>query len=372
MEKIHLKKDTEEVASPFFQLVLMPLLRYKRMTYTVVSVSLTVTLIYCLLISNWYTSTATILPSGGGGLSSLSSLAVGSLAELGLGSMMQADENSSTLYPKILKSRYISEKILQQKFNFQYEQNQYSITLYDYLKMENIDKAIEKLNRLVSINVDIQTGLIRLSVMTEYPEFSAAIVHAYLDALNEYNVTNRISKARANKDFIEKRLFEVNAELNTAETKLKEFQNKNRNYLASSDPELRQEHFRYQRDVTIKEAVMVELTKRYEMARVEAARDLPIVQVLDHGSVPIQKTKPKRSIYMLGALFGSLFVSIILSLWFEIARKRKIAYSFNQILSSPELEINRFEEKLIDTTSRTVNRIKGKLEKTDRKSVSTK
>ena len=120
MEKIHLIKNTETIASPFFQSVLLPLLRYKRMTYTVVTTTLMVTLVYCLLIPNWYTSTATILPtSGGGGLSGLSSLA-GSLADMGLGSMMQADENSSALFPKILKSRLLSEKVLNHQFYFNF------------------------------------------------------------------------------------------------------------------------------------------------------------------------------------------------------------------------------------------------------------
>ena len=364
MEKIHLKNNQEEVASPFFNSVLMPLLRYKRMTYTIVSVTLTVTLIYCFLISNWYTSTATILPTGGsGGLSSLTSLA-------GLGSVMSADENSSALYPKILSSRLLSEKIINKRYDFKFENEPYSMTLFEYINADNIDKAKEKLDKLVTVDVDMRTGVLRLSVMTEYPEFSAAIVHTYLDELNDYNVNHRQSKAQANKQFIATRLDEVSIELTNAENSLKEFQNKNLNYASSNDPTLRQMHMQHQREVTIKEAVMLELTKRFEMARIEAARDLPVVQVIDNGSVPIVKTKPSRTIYMLAALFGSLFFSAILSLWFDIARKRKLSVMFNNVITSPELEINMVEEKILSTTTKTVNRLKSAIEKTDRMSVS--
>ncbi len=115
---------------------------------------------------------------------------------------------------------------------------------------------------------------------------------------------------------------------------------------------------------------MLELTKRFEMARIEAARDLPVVQVIDNGSVPIVKTKPSRTIYMLAALFGSLFFSAILSLWFDIARKRKLSVMFNNVITSPELEINMVEEKILSTTTKTVNRLKSAIEKTDRMSVS--
>ncbi len=369
MEKIHLKKNAETVASPFFQSVMLPLLRYKRMTYTIVTATLMVTLVYCLLIPNWYTSTATILPtSGSGGLSGLSSFA-GSLADLGLGTMMQADENSSALFPKILKSRLISEKILNHQFDFNFENQKQSMTLAEYINADNRDKEIKKLNKLITINVDKSTGVIRLSAMTEYPELSALVVHTYLDELNDYNMNNRTSKAQENKNFIENRLTGVIAELYTVEEKLKTFQNNNRNYLASSDPTLRQEHLRLQRQVSIKEAVMLQLTKQFELARVEAAKDIPIVRVIDKGSVPIMKTKPSRTIYMFMALIGSIIFSVILSLSFELFQKREISKQMNNILLSPEVEMNKFEKKIFQRTTNRMNNKENKIENIDRTSV---
>ena len=369
MDKIHLKKQPENNASPFFQSVLLPLLRYKRMTYTIVCATLLFTLVYCLIIPNWYTSTATILPtSGGSGLSGLSSFA-GSLADLGLGAMMQADENSSAMFPKIIKSRYISDKILDRTYQFNFENKKYSMTFDEYINQDNRDKAIEKLDNLVSIATDKSTGVLKLSVITEYPELSAQVVNAYLDELNDYNVNHRKSKAQENKNFIESRLKEVSTELATAEEKLKEFQEQNRNYNSSSDPALRQEYTNLQREATVKESVMLELTKRFELARVDAAKDLPIVRVIDKGSVPLVKTKPSRTIIMFMALISSLFASVILSLWFEIVRKRGLTNQFNTLLASPEIEMNKFEERVLKSTTHTLNRLKNTIEKTDRTSV---
>lgn len=369
MDKIHLKKQPENNASPFFQSILLPLLRYKRMTYTIVSTTLVFTLIYCLLIPNWYTSTATILPtSGGSGLSGLSSFA-GSLADLGLGAMMQADENSSAMFPKILKSRYLSDKILDRTFQFNYNGKAYNMTFDQYIAQENRDKAIEKLNKLVSIATDKSTGVLKLSVITEYPELSAQVVNAYLEELNDYNVNHRQSNAQENKNFIQGRLAEVSDELKTAEENLKEFQIQNRNYASSSDPSLRQEYTKLQREATIKESVMLELTKRYELARVDAAKDLPIVRVIDKGSVPLVKTKPSRTIIMFMALLGSLFASALLSLWFEIIRKRNLSTQLSTLLESPEIDMNKFEERVIKSTTYTLNRLKNSIEKTDRTSV---
>jgi uncharacterized protein involved in exopolysaccharide biosynthesis len=61
------------------------------------------------------------------------------------------------------------------------------------------------------------------------------------------------------------------------------------------------------RNVRIEEAVYESLTKQYEMAKVEEARDVPSVRVLDQAEVPEVKSSPKRTrIVLLGFLFGAL------------------------------------------------------------------
>ena len=119
MDRMTLKKTSGEAPSPFWDSFVLPLLRYRQMTYTVVGVTVAVALLYCLIIPNQYTSTATILPtSANDQLSELKDLAAGSLGELGLGSMMQAQENSSALYPRVLTSRLISENVLRRSYEF--------------------------------------------------------------------------------------------------------------------------------------------------------------------------------------------------------------------------------------------------------------
>ncbi|MEW6411341.1 MAG: GNVR domain-containing protein [Candidatus Zixiibacteriota bacterium] len=353
MDRMTLKKISGEAPSPFWDSFVLPLLRYRQMTYTVVGVTVAVALLYCLIIPNQYTSTATILPtSANDQLSELKDLAAGSLGELGLGSMMQAQENSSALYPRVLTSRLISENVLRRSYEFTDGDEEISMTLEDYVDAGNIDRNITALSGLVGIDVDRRTGVISLSVTTEYPKLSAAVVHAYLDELEDYNINYRQSKARDNEQFVATRLDEVKTELKQAEETLSAFQYKNMNYMNASDPQLQQELARLQRDVTVKEGVFLALTKKHELAKVEAAKDVPIVQVLDRGSVPLVKSSPRRSLYMMGALFGSLFFSILLSLWLDLSAKRRFRASLERVITAPELKMNRLESKLVSRASR--------------------
>jgi capsule polysaccharide export protein KpsE/RkpR len=61
----------------------------------------------------------------------------------------------------------------------------------------------------------------------------------------------------------------------------------------------------------IDEAVYELLTKQYEIARLEEARDVPTAQVLDPPVVPEKKTKPHRFYIMLGGMCFSLVSGIV-------------------------------------------------------------
>jgi len=72
------------------------------------------------------------------------------------------------------------------------------------------------------------------------------------------------------------------------------------------------------RRTKVEEAVFETLTKQYEMARVEEAREVPTVKVLDAADVPEKKSFPPRLIIML---FGTLFVAAMGAVWI-LASKR--------------------------------------------------
>jgi capsule polysaccharide export protein KpsE/RkpR len=74
------------------------------------------------------------------------------------------------------------------------------------------------------------------------------------------------------------------------------------------------------RHTKVEEAVFETLTKQYEMARVEEAREVPTVKVLDVADVPERKSFPPRLIIMV---FGTLFVLAVSSVGILAAERWK-------------------------------------------------
>ncbi len=90
----------------------------------------------------------------------------------------------------------------------------------------------------------------------------------------------------------------------------------------SKVPELQLEYVRKEREVKYHEALFDMLSRQYEAARLDEARDAPLLQVLDEASYPDTKSAPKRAYYMLG---GLLFGFIVSSIW-VLSRERIHAF----------------------------------------------
>ena len=76
------------------------------------------------------------------------------------------------------------------------------------------------------------------------------------------------------------------------------------------------------REMLVEEAIYESLTKQYEMAKVEEARDLPTVRVLDQADLPERKSSPKRTLIVLGGTFlsGMLACALVLTMdWWSVS-----------------------------------------------------
>jgi tyrosine-protein kinase Etk/Wzc len=72
-------------------------------------------------------------------------------------------------------------------------------------------------------------------------------------------------------------------------------------------PEAGLEYTRRLREVKYRETLYELFAKQYEAARIDEAKESPVIQVVDRAVIPDKKTAPKRSIYLiLGVLLGSI------------------------------------------------------------------
>ncbi len=292
------------------------LLRHRTLLLIGTVATMVVVAVYSLMISNRYTSRASILPTGTvDQMSELKSLA-------GISSIMMSEENSSALFPVILRSELVRDALLAQTYSFQHKRQSVELTLTEYFDTAERDQLRHELGEITTITADKKTGVIELTVETRYPGLSQAVLQAYIEHLERYNLHKRRSQARNNAQYLARQLEQATDELTAIEDSLCAFQLANANWSMTSDPEILRELGRLQREVEIKNTTRLYLVQQLESAKLEAQKDVPIVRILDHPSRPTRKSGPSRSrMVFFGGLGAFLFLSFYL-IGYEIFTRR--------------------------------------------------
>ena len=273
--------------------------RRSRLTLTVVLAVALITAGVMLLTPNKYTSRATILPSGGG--SEMSGL-IGLAGSLGFQSgNMGIDENSSALYPSILQSDLVRDGVLSRTYSLETNDGPRAVSMEEYFDTDDPDRLRAALARVTSIDTDKKLGVVKISVETAYPGLSRAMLEEYLSQLEHYLIFKRRTQAGNNESYLDRQLADRKKSLQAAEEDLRQFMQSNRNWSVSTDPNLRIEMARLEREVEIQSETHLLLTKQLELARLEANKDIPIVRILDAPSLPTIKSGPSRTLTVIVA-----------------------------------------------------------------------
>jgi len=324
---------TQEITTTVFDFASL-LVRRRRLIGLCLAATLVPSLIILALLPNQYCSTTTILPaSPSGQLSSLSAI-------VGLARPQLQDESSSELYPEVLRSRQIADAVLRQSYSFTDDSAQRSTTLAEYFDEDNSDKRYDKLANITSVSTSKTTGTISVSVETEYPELSQAILTRYLAELEHYNLVSRRSKAKEVEQYLARELAVRRQELLASQDSLKTFQESNLNWNETSNPYLLHEVATLQREVAIKEQAYAYLSQEYEASKLKVQMDTPIVRVLDKPNLPEVKSSPFRLqiltvIGLLTLLLTTLLIAVFENLKLRAKASERQSYdSFRQHIAT--------------------------------------
>lgn len=299
---------------------------------------------YMFLQPNLYNSTATILPSGksGSGMSAIKSL-------VGLsGPILSADENSSILFPVILKSNMVIDAVLDYSYSPPEKTITSPVMLTDYFAQDNPDRLRKDLKDITSIKADKQTGEIYVGVETEQPWLSQAILTEYLRQLEDFNLNKRQSTAHNNELYLKKQLQQTESEMILVEDNLERFQMTNLDWAISGSPEIQKEIGRRQRDVLIKSDTYALLMQQFEMAKFDAQKNVPIIRILDSPSLPILKSGPFRGSMIIVSFVMALFLSCLAVIVRDLVR--------GNLKGSHRMELDLLQSDLISQFPRS-NRI---------------
>lgn len=191
--------------------LLQVLVSRKMVIIKICAVAIVASVVYSLLLPDIYSATTKVLPpqkDSAGGLSALLSQGgVGSLVSGGIG-------GTSDLYVAILKSRSVSSAVTQR------------LDLVTVYRAASVEEARRTAEGAITAQAG-KDGIITITADDTDPKLAAKLANAFADELGRATVRLNLSKAGAERLFLEKRLELVKSSLKAAEDDLKAFSQKN-------------------------------------------------------------------------------------------------------------------------------------------------
>jgi len=89
-------------------------------------------------------------------------------------------------------------------------------------------------------------------------------------------------------------------------------------------PALSMQLLRLMREAKIQEKVFELVTSQYELAKIEEAKDVNTIQVLDNAVPPDKKSSPKRALIVLAAIFAAFFFAALFAFFQEYLNSLKV------------------------------------------------
>ena len=265
--------------------LLIVLAKRKKMIISVTFAAALLAVGVSLQMPNIYTATTKILPPQQNQSSASAMLSqLGGLA--GLAGSSMGIKNPNDLYIAMFKSRTLMEKVAN-RFGLQ-----------QIYKAKTLTATLSGLDGN-STFVAGKDGIITVEVSDLDPKRAAAMANAFIEELGKLMQTNSLTEASQKRTFFDQQLRQSKDRLTDAELVLDKTPNTSLQYLDAV------------RNLKYQEAVWEILAKQFEMAKLDEAKDFPLIQVLDKATPPENKSKPKRSLIVILATLVAFFLAVI-------------------------------------------------------------
>jgi len=168
-------------------------------------------------------------------------------------------------------------------------------------------KGMEQLGDLITVK-ESGTGLIEVSVLMEEPQLAADIANYISDIVKEFISYEQKQEATKNSEFVEEQKLDAKDQLEISEENFVKFKEK---HPQTGTPELMMKEIRLRSAIEENRAVYITLRQQYELAKIEEARDLLMVTILDEAEAPVLKKKPQRKLIVIGGIITGFFLSTL-------------------------------------------------------------
>lgn len=311
------------------------------------------------LLPNWYRAKSTLLPPSETGESGFGLLAgmiqSSALSNLGL----STTSTPSDVFAEILKSRLLSES---------------AINRFDMMKTyrrKGMDRTVKEFQRHMSVDVNA-AGLLDVTFEDRDARRAAEVTNFLVSELDRFNVETYKTRGKRLRQFLERRLGEVQQQLVASEERLLDYERRHRvvssaetetargisdilaqkfnletqrayvsSYTAPGNTELlninrqlvalnseigklplvKMEGARLALEVEVQRKLVMLMTAQFEDARMQETRDTPTITVLDFASPPQIKVRPVRSLLVGAAAMVALLGCAV---WTAVALAREL------------------------------------------------
>lgn len=360
----------------------------KRTLITFPLLSGVIAVVVSLIMTPVYTAKTVIMPPQQQQSSAASALAsLGALA--GLAGSVAGLKSPDEMYGAFLQSAGLRTELIQ-RFN-----------LKERYEEKTIDETLVRMKEQVKVVMEKKSGLISIEVDDKDPQFAAQLANAHVEGLRQLMGRLAVTDAQQRRVFYEQAIAKTQAELAEAETKFREArersgmqvmaviaegsvrasteiraqiaakevqaaamsrfatpQNADFQRLASELAALRAQLEKFEkgsgdnqaaqsplhqqtvnayRDIKAREAMMGVLLAQYESARVDEAREGPLVQQVDVATPPERRSKPKRTLIVIVAILAGLMLGILVAFMRRALRRAEQS-------SETQAQVRRFKE----------------------------
>lgn len=310
--------------------------RWRRFLVGTILTTAILSAVVSFFLPKYYAARATILPPQSSEIgASLSSLLQG-ITLPGIGNVSPTGSENQ-LFLAVLDSRTLRTRLIEE------------FDLKSRYKSRTVDDAIKTHRSLARAGLTDQ-GAVEIIVEDREPKLAADQANAWVGLLDDFNKNSRMTSARKNREFVERRLEETRQRLADAEDQVAGYQKLNKSVPLTADieqaidsgaslmaqriallvrlnkytdiyraeapqvqqaradlaaldreiermPPLAMEFARLLRNLKIEAQVFALLTAQYEEARIQEVKDTPTLQILDLAVPPERRSRPIRWLF---------------------------------------------------------------------------
>lgn len=161
---------------------------------------------------------------------------------------------------------------------------------------------------------DKKISIITVEVKSENEVFSKVFNEALADVVSDFYIDSKSEKSRLNMTILQRQLDSIRGELNGSITSVAVANDRTFNLNPALNVK-RVPSARKQVDVQANTAILTELVKQTELAKVTLRKDTPLIQIIDKPIYPLKKEKfGKAKGIIMGGFLGGFFIVAFLIL----------------------------------------------------------